>query len=370
MSRRWSEPIAVGVAGLGLLVIALAITASAGRAFNWGYDFRAYYDAALRFVTSGTPYQSHTLAGPFQPGPRGLYLYSPWPALLTVPLTSLSFDAAALVWAGMRVLLLALTCALMPVPRNVRLLVFGVATFSQPVLYDLDLGNVSIVVTLLSVVAWRWLDRPLSALALAISLTVRPTMAVVLAWWALRLRWRPIAWTLALALVGILASLPFAPLGLWIDWTTVLRNVTDVMGTPSNVDAGSAVLLVNGPAWLAGTALFAGYLVAGLAVLLSLRRDRDLSFVVMLMATLLLSPLLWAHYLTQLLVPAAFLAARGRRWGLLLPLLGWLPAAAMPLIALAGMLAPFLAPDSGPRTASIFDVLAHRGRDPALASSR
>ncbi|MEP7361094.1 MAG: hypothetical protein ABI744_05885, partial [Chloroflexota bacterium] len=45
-------------------------------------------------------------------------------------------------------------------------------------------------------------------------------------------------------------------------------------------------------------------------------------------------------------VPAAFLAARGRPWGLALPLLAWLPQPALPLVALAGLLLPFLAPGS------------------------
>jgi hypothetical protein len=84
---------------------------------------------------------------------------------------------------------------------------------------------------------------------------------------------------------------------------------------------------------------------------LSLRRDRELSFVVVAMATLYLSPLLWDHYLTQLLIPAAFLAKRGHTWGLLLPLLGWAPAVglklALPLIGLIGLLAPFVARDRG-----------------------
>jgi Glycosyltransferase family 87 len=369
MPRRWSAPLAVGVAGLGLAFLGLTIVLSAGRALNWAYDLNAYYDAALRFVSSGTPYQVETLAGPFRPGPSGLYLYSPLPALLAVPLTSLSLGNAAVVWFVLRVALLAVTCAVMPVPRNVRLLVFGVAAFSRPVIYDLDLGNVSVVVTFLSVIVWRWLDRPAGALALAVSLTVRPTMALVAAWWVLRLRWRPVAWTVALGVVVVGLTLPFLALQRWFDWGTVLLNVSDVMGIPSNADAGSAVLLVGGRSWLGTLALIAGYVIAVVAVLWSLRRDRELSFVVTLMATLLLSPLLWSHYLTQLLVPAAFLAARGRWWGLLLPLLGWLPDPAVPLLALAGMLAPFLAPDRGPRSTSILDVVASRLGRGRLASN-
>ena len=68
------------------------------------------------------------------------------------------------------------------------------------------------------------------------------------------------------------------------------------------------------------------------ALILSLRRDREISYAVTLMATLLLSPLLWDHYLTNLIVPAALLAARGRRLGVLLPLLGWLPLVLLPFV--------------------------------------
>jgi hypothetical protein len=52
--------------------------------------------------------------------------------------------------------------------------------------------------------------------------------------------------------------------------------------------------------------------------------------------------LLWDHYLSMLLLPAALLAQRGRWWGLGLPLLGWLPPEALPLLAVAGTLAPFV----------------------------
>jgi hypothetical protein len=83
------------------------------------------------------------------------------------------------------------------------------------------------------------------------------------------------------------------------------------------------------------------------AILLSLRRDREIGFSVTLMATLLLSPLMWDHYLTNLIVPGALLASRGRRWGVLLPLLGWLPLLLLPAVTVVGMLVPFLAPDRG-----------------------
>ena len=69
-------------------------------------------------------------------------------------------------------------------------------------------------------------------------------------------------------------------------------------------------------------------------MLFSLRYDRETSFMVTIGATLLLAPLLWDHYLATLLLPAAFLAQRGRTWGLALPLLAWLPPEVLPLLAI------------------------------------
>ena len=60
-------------------------------------------------------------------------------------------------------------------------------------------------------------------------------------------------------------------------------------------------------------------------------------------ASLLLSPLLWDHYLAMLILPAAFLAQRGRPWALALPMLSWLPPEALPFIVILGTLLPFLA---------------------------
>lgn len=344
----WWAPIALGICALGIVFLAVTMVVWAGHSPGWGYDFRAYFDAAARLLATGTPYQAETLAGPFRPGPAGLYLYSPVPALLLVPMTSLGFDGATVTWLLMRIALLVLTCALLPVPRTVRLALLGTAALSAPVLYDLNLGNVSLLVTFFAVVCWRWLDRPLGAVAIAASLTIRPTMALIPAWWLIRRQWRAVAWTGAAALVIMVASLPFVGLEGWREYLTVLAHVGDVTGVFRNVDLASAALAAGIPEPLPEVFLLAGYVLAIGAILFSLRRDREIGFAVTLMATLLLSPLLWDHYLTNLIVPGALLAARGRRWGVLLPLLGWLPLLLLPLVATAGMLLPFAAHDRGP----------------------
>ena len=362
-SGRWAAPLGAGLALAGVIVLLSAISTWIGRSPGWAYDFHAYYDAALRLIATGTPYQAETLSGPFRPGPFGLYLYSPVPALLFVPLTGLGEAVAINVWMALRVGLLVLTCTLMPVSRAIRLGMLGIAGLSMPVLFDLNLGNVSLIVTFCAVVVWRYLDRPLGSIALAASLTMRPAMALIGAWWLLRGLWRPVLWTAAMGLVIVVLTLPYVGLERWLEFLTVLRNVSNVTGVRSNIDLGSSVLLLGGPTWLAQVALYAGYVTAIGAVLLSLRRDREISYVVTLMATLMLSPLMWDHYLTNLLVPAAFLASRGRPWAMALPLLCWAPQLiaveffdmrgkgefVLPFVALAGMLLPFAAPDKGER---------------------
>ncbi len=375
-SSRWAGPVSTGLALLGLAVLGLAVTMWVGRSPGWAYDFHAYYDAALRLISTGSPYQAETLSGPFRPGPYGLYLYSPPLAMLFVPLTWIGENAAVTTWLVLRIGLLGLTCALMPVSRAIRLAAFGVAALSVPFLFDLNLGNVSLIVTFFAVVAWRWLDKPIGAVAVAASIALRPTMGLVVGWWLVRGKWRPVAWTaLAVALIFV-ATLPFISLRLWFDYLAVLRNVSDVTGVFRNFDLGSSVLLLGGPPWAASAALYAGYAIAGAAMLFSLRRDRELSYVVTVMATLLVAPLLWDHYLTMLLLPAAFLASRGRTWALLLPLLCWAPQllamvfpstrgvgeVMLPLVALAGLLLPFVAPARGEPAGTFLDYLPGRTR--------
>ena len=346
-SDRMLGPLGAGLALVGLLMIAASCYIWSRSSPGWGYDFAAYFDAAQRMLATGSPYQVHTLGGPFQPGPYGLYLYAPPLALLFVPLVAMGASTGLLVWLALRIALLVATCALLPIPRPWRLVMFGVAALSAPFLVDLDLGNVSLIVTFFAVVVWRWLDTPLGGLGLAASLPIRPTMGVIWIWWLIRRQWRAAMWT-AIGLAAIaLATLPFTGIDMWFQYLTVLRNVSNVMGVTRNLDLGSTALSLGLTSEAGVVMLYLGYVVAIGAIAVSLRRDREISYAVTLMATLLLSPLLWDHYLTMLIVPAALLAARGRRWGVLLPLLGWLPLVFLPFVATAGMLLPFLAPERG-----------------------
>jgi len=345
---RWTGPIVLSLGALGAVFLAYAAFTFRGAPdpSGWAFDLKAYLLASDRLSLGGSVYPSETLAGPFHPGPSGLYYYAPPLAVLLLPLTATSVAAAADVWLMVRLAMLVASCWLMPVGARLRILVFAVAAFSSPVLMDINLGNVSVVLVFLTTLVWRWLDRPIGSAAMAAAMSLRPTFGIFLIWWVIRRRWFPAMWTLASGIILILITLPFAGLRSYADYVTVLRNlggVTGVTGLAINVDLGSTLLRLGLPPAAATAGLLAGSALAIAATLISLRRDPEVSFMVTLGATLLLSPVLWQHYLVGLLLPAAFLAQRGRPWALALPLLAWLPVEFLPLLAIAATLLPFLA---------------------------
>jgi hypothetical protein len=338
--------------GLHYLLIAVGVGVTALVAWSLNLhapvDFTAYYDAALRLNSTGTPYQSTVLEGQWRSGIQGLYVYTPVLALLMVPLTWLGATTAAAIWFVFRIGLLAATCALMPVPRRFRIASFAVAIVSSPFIDDLTYGNVSVIVAFFAVSCWRWLDKPLGALAIAGAVFVRPWMGIIGIWWLVRRQWRAVLWLAGGILVIAVLTLPFVGPTPWLDWVTVLRNLGDEMGVHSNLDLGSSALRIGLPASAARLLLYAGYAFALLAIAASLRRDRQISYAVTVAATLLLSPLFWGHYMTVLIVPAALVAARGRPLAILVPLLAWLPRDVTPFVVAAVMWMPFLVPDEGP----------------------
>jgi hypothetical protein len=140
-------------------------------------------------------------------------------------------------------------------------------------------------------------------------------------------------------------TLPVVGINGYLDYVTVLRNLGGVTGVEFNYDLSSSLVLLGANESAATFALLGGFAVAVAAIILSLRRDREVGFMVTITASLSLSPLLWDHYLAMLVLPAAFLASRGRPWALVLPLLSWLPGEALPFLVLVATWLPFLAQD-------------------------
>ena len=122
----WLLPLAAGLACIGLLWLLLGLTVYPGGE-GWGYDYRAYLDAAVRLGETGSLYQAGTLGGPYRPGPYGLYMYAPPLGVAVAPMTMLSIGAGTMAWYVVHVAALGLSVAFMPVRVVVRLANFGIA---------------------------------------------------------------------------------------------------------------------------------------------------------------------------------------------------------------------------------------------------
>jgi len=317
----------------------------------WTIDFVAYRDAALRLVDGGSPYSPRSLAGPFLPFGSDLYLYPPTMALAFTPVARMALGEGAVVWYLLHVGSLALAAALMPVRAHIRLLALGLASLSLSVLMDSMNGNVSTMLLLPAAAAWRWLDRPAGSVAMALAISVRTTFGLFLVWQALRRAWRPLLWTITVGAVLVLVTLPMLGVEAYRDYLTMLRHVS-VAGEIRSSDLAATALHLGLSASSAWMANILGWAIAVGAVVLSLRRDREVGFMVTLGASLLTAPLMWEHYLTLVMLTGAFLASRGRPWGMGLLVLTWLPRETLSFVAIAATLLPFLARDAEDVTTS------------------
>jgi hypothetical protein len=307
-------PFASAVVGAIVLATAVVIFVNSR---GFGYDYAAY-DAAARRIASGVAlYLPGTVEAYARGAYEGLYLYPPPLAIALVPLTLVDEHTATVLWMAIRVGLLIFGCAVLPVRSAVRLLTFAVACVSYPVLFDLNLGNVSIVVFALTALAWRLDGRLASAIVHAVLIAIRFPFGVFLVLWLAQRRFAILLATLVAGAVLIVLSLPIVGVGAYTDYVTILRSLPDISTGQHNLSIGATVGV---SAWLSVADLRharamrsvlpppSSLACGGIAT--SLRHDRDRDARV--------SPFIHPHYLVLLLLPAALLAQRGHWWGLLL----------------------------------------------------
>jgi hypothetical protein len=295
------------------------ILLAAESAGTLGYDFLAYHQAAQRVLHGEALYDPTVQAT----GGFGLFYYPPPFVLAILPLGLLGGSNAVTFWLGLSVAMLAGGIALMPVRASVRWATLLLAGLSWPVAYALKLGQVGPLLFLLFAIGWRWLDRPGPlGLAGALGAAVKIQPGIVLAWALLTRRWTAVAiGAVALLLAAVVATLVAGGPSIWPDYLTLLRNVSDPITTPHNFTPGSVAFQLGVPEAAAAAIQVAGsVVVVVLVVVAALRLPAETSYLVALVASQLLSPVLWDHYAMLLLLPVAFLLERRAWWSLAIPL--------------------------------------------------
>jgi hypothetical protein len=339
-----------GLLAAALPVVALAcfvlvtgaVAVSAGPLL--GYDFQAYVQAADRLLAGERLYDpAVTVAGPF-----AIYLYPPPFAFLFIPFALAPEGPGLAVWTVLLGAAVVVAALLMPVRREIRWLIVLLAAFNWPVLYSIKLGQVGPVLLLLFAIAWRWMDRPVVLAASIVAGGVTKLQPAALALWAL-LTGRTRAGVYAFAGLAVLAIGSLVVLGpsTIADYAALLARVSAPVTTPHNFTPG-AVAYQAGLSEALATGLQWGVVALALgASLVAIRvADPEASFLVTVVATQLVSPLLWDHYAILLLLPVAWLLEKGQWWAISLPiatslpLVGIVPPAIYPLEFAICLLAP------------------------------
>jgi len=350
--ERLLPPIAIAVFVLAT-VATLAVAGS-----TLGYDFLAYHNAASRLLAGQPPYDtSYLVAGPF-----GLFFYPPTFLLLAIPFGLLPAAPATWLWIGMLLAAFAVGVAVMPVATRTRWLTVLLAGLSWPFLYNVKLGQVGPLLFLLFAVGWRGLDRPaILGLTGAIGAATKIQPGLVLAWALLTRRWLAVAVGAAALVVMALAATLLAGPPAWADFLTIITRVNDPITTPHNFTPGAVAYQLGVSRDVAAALQWAGSVLVVLAVVFAaLRRSAAASYLVVVVATQVLSPILWDHYAMLLLLPVAWLLDRGRAWAALIPLatcvvlVGVVPSLVYPVVFAVTLIALVVEPtrdgDAPPRS--------------------
>lgn len=297
-----------------------------------GFDFLAYHQAAVRVIDGQPLYDlSFQTTGGF-----GLFYYPPTFAPLILPFGVLPATTAVWVWTGVLIAAFVVGVAVLPVTRTVRWWMILLAGLSWPFLYAVKLGQVGPILFLLFAIGWRWLDDPVrlgASTALGTAIKLQP--AIIFVWMALSRRWSAVlVGVLILGVLALLATL-LAGVGIWSDFVTLVRQVGDPIRTEHNVTPGAIAYQLGVSADVAAVIQLLSTILVLAAIAAAARwATSEAAYLVAVIASQLLSPVLWDHYAMLLLLPVAYLCAAGRWWALLIPLVSAFPLVGVtPLIA-------------------------------------
>ena len=307
-----------------------ATLASAGDTL--GFDFLAYHQAAARILDGQPLYDMSYI----QTGGFGLFYYPPTFLPFMLPFGLLSVTTATWTWIGILVAAFVIGVSILPTSRAVRWWIVLLAGLSFPFVYAVKLGQVGPILFLLFAIGWRGIDDAVrlgTSGALGAAIKLQP--GLVLLWALLTGRSRAVVAGAVVLIFLAAGATALAGFGAWSDFLTLLRTVSDPITTEHNFTPGAVAYQLGVPDVLAGGLQLASTLAILGLVLAAVRWATDeASYLVAVVASQLVSPILWDHYAMLLLLPVAYLCSAGRWWALAIPLVS-----AWPLVGLTPSIA-------------------------------
>ena len=325
--RRWTWLAIVVLAAVALPLVARATTrqwhsdvlwANALRSLGgWGvpYDLEVFLDAGDDVLAGRSPYVEPDA---IEETPGSPYVYPPVLALAVVPLSALPervADDVPGVFFSLLLLFAIVGALLLLDVRDWRC--YPVALLYPANIEAVEAGALGPVLLLLVAVVWRYRDRTgLAAGATAGAVVLKLFLWPLVVWLAVTRRVRAAA--TAVVIAGGLALLSWAVIGFRgiTDYPRLLTELVELEG--ENSYAAFAVLRAIGLPDLAAQAaviafglalLVLAWRAAGALDSIEFERDRR-SLTLAIAAALVLTPILWLHYLPLLLVPIALARPR------------------------------------------------------------
>jgi hypothetical protein len=272
-------------------------------------DLRIFLDAGDDVLAGRTPFEDvdqirHNLG----------YVYPPLLAFMVIPLSILPVEVATILWTLATVVCIIGALGLLGV-RDWRC--YPVALFWPFTREAVEFGAIGPLLLVLVAVCWRYRQSPwavaaTTGLAIAVKLFLWPLAL----WLAFTGRLRAAALSVGAALV--LAFLPWAAVGFagLSQYPSLLQEVADQQDYRSYSAIALARSLGSPPGLALALSLLAG--LSLLAVAWRAGRDQDASsrerdrrcLTLVLAAALVLTPVVWPHYLVLLLAPLALARPR------------------------------------------------------------
>jgi alpha-1,2-mannosyltransferase len=332
---------------IALVSFALGLAATLAVAGDTlGFDFLAYHQAAARLL-AGRPLYDMSYS---QTGGFGLFYDPPTFAPILLPLGLLTATTATWSWIAISICAFLVGVAAMPVSRTVKWSTILLAGWSFPFVYAVKLGQVGPILFFLFALGWRWLDRQIPfGIVGALGAAIKLQPGILLVWALLTLRFRAVvAGGLVLIALAILTTVIAGPTS-WTDFLTLIRAVSDPIRTTHNFTPGAIAFASGSTAEVAGLIQLVSTVGVVALLLMSIRWATDeASYMIAVIASQLVSPIVWDHYAMLLLLPVAYLLASGRWWAAIIPLLtawplvGVTPPAAYPIVFWVTLVVTFL----------------------------
>jgi alpha-1,2-mannosyltransferase len=199
-----------------------------------------------------------------------------------------------------------------------------VLLFSSPLLATLALGQIYPILALGLVAAWvaDRRERPvLSGTALGLVVALKPSLAPVLLWPLVRLRWGAFGAALASGAAATLVGVVVVGPGATLDWLTLLsgRPPSPYWDNASLPGAAARLFTENEYSahiatlpWTIPVAYALGIGAIAITAARAARRGSEVALWALVAASLLASPLAWHNYLVLLGPGILLLLARGR----------------------------------------------------------